>query len=290
MPRWLAAGSVLLLLLALLAGLGAGLGDCAHAFTTHLGDEGWTNQRVELLGQELPVEDLQNWVENQQSQWMFQALAMAAGLVLMLALSTLGLMETAYVRRWSRRYELARLHGLFSRFGADMRRYLLVRTLLGLITGSVVTLGCWLLGIRLPLVWGVSNFLLNYLPTVGSVLGVIPPVLFTLADTGDPRQAVVALAVVGGAQLALGNWVDPLLQGKYLQMSPTAVLLGVTFWGWLWGPLGAFAGVPLMLFIGRACQMAQATQPLSKLILRSNTGPEFMGPKRNAVQKHGDQR
>jgi predicted PurR-regulated permease PerM len=271
MPQWLAAALVLVSLLALLAGISAGFGCSMSAFRNELSEDAWDGKKLEAFGQTLSVEDAKEWVETRGAEWTSQGITMMAGLVLMLALSTLGLLESSYVKRWSKRHDLQRLHRLFAEFGRDIRRYLVVRTVLGVITGTVVALGCWLLGVRLPLVWGFSNFLLNFIPTVGSVLGVIPPVAFTLADTGDPTQALVPLAVVGGAKLVLGNWVDPLLQGKYLEISPTVVLLAVTFWGWLWGPWGAFVGVPLMLFIGRACQMAPASEALGFLIVRSSS-------------------
>lgn len=274
MPDWLAAVLVLVALLALIAGIGAGLGYSAHAFKNEIAKDAWSGKTLEVLGQTLSVEDAERWVEARRAEWTSQGFATVAGLVLMLALSTLGLLESNFVKGWTRRYDLQRLRRLFSQFGRDIRRYLVVRTGLGLLTGVVVALGCWGLSVRLPLVWGFTNFLLNYIPTVGSVIGAIPPVAFTLADTGDPSQALVPLAIVGGAQLVLGNWVDPLLQGKYLEMSPTVVLLAVTFWGWLWGPWGAFVGVPLTLFIGRACRMAPSTAALGALIVRSKSETE----------------
>jgi predicted PurR-regulated permease PerM len=90
----------------------------------------------------------------------------------------------------------------------------------------------------------VLNFLLNYIPTLGSILGVIPPVLFGLVQ-GGWRLGALALVAVGGVQLVMGTLVDPRLQGRYLRLSPLVVLFSVAFWEWLWGIPGAFIGVPL---------------------------------------------
>ena len=132
----------------------------------------------------------------------------------------------------------------------QMRRYFLVRTGIGALTGALVAVGGLAIGLELWWLWGVLNFLLNYIPTLGSIIGVVPPVLFALVQgEGDPMLPILAFAVVGGVQLVMGNWIDPLVQGKYLSLSPLVVLLSVVFWGWVWGIVGALIGVPVTILI-----------------------------------------
>lgn len=146
------------------------------------------------------------------------------------------------------------------------QRYVVVRTVVGLITGGAVWLGCALLGVELAFVWGFSSFVLNYVPTLGSVVAVIPPPLFAWAESGDPDRALLVFAAVGGIQIVLGTVVDPRLQGRYLQLSPLVVLLSIVLWGWIWGIAGAFVGVPMTLVIALLCRRYERTRWIADLL------------------------
>ena len=66
----------------------------------------------------------------------------------------------------------------------------------------------------------------------------------------------------------MGNWIDPLLQGRYLSLAPSVVLLSVTLWGWLWGPGGALVAVPLCMVLVRLGERDAATRPLARLLAK----------------------
>lgn len=153
------------------------------------------------------------------------------------------------------------------RVALDVQRYVVVRTVVGLITGVGTGLVAWLLGLDFALIWGLTNFLLNYIPTLGSIIGVVPPVLFSLVQFDGALMPMLVLLGVGGVQLLMGNYVDPLLQGKYLQLSPLVVLLSVAFWGWLWGIAGAFIGIPLTVVIAIACGAYDRTRWIAVLLV-----------------------
>jgi predicted PurR-regulated permease PerM len=149
---------------------------------------------------------------------------------------------------------------------SDFQRYILVRSMIGVITGVLVSLVAWLMGLDFALIWGLTNFLLNYIPTLGSIVAVIPPVLFGLVQFQSIPMALLVLLGVGGVQFVMGQYIDPLLQGKYLALSPLVVLLSVTFWGWLWGIAGAFIGVPLTIGIVIACRYFDRTRWIATLL------------------------
>jgi predicted PurR-regulated permease PerM len=168
----------------------------------------------------------------------------------------------------------------------DFQRYIVVRTIIGLITGTLIALFAWVIGLDFAIIWGLSNFLLNYIPTLGSIIAVIPPVLFGLVQFQSIPMALLVLLGVGGVQLIMGQYVDPLLQGKYLSLSPLVVLLSVTFWGWLWGVAGAFIGVPLTIGIVIACYHFDRTRWIATLLAEvkeeqraqaSQNGPDRQG-------------
>lgn len=177
---------------------------------------------------------------------------------------------------------------LIGRIAADFRRYFLVRTFIGLVTGVGVALGSWLIGLENPVLWGLANFLLNYIPTLGSIIGVIPPALFALVQFGSLGMAALALFVVGGVQLVMGAWVDPLLQGRYLRLSPLVVLLSVALWGWVWGVPGAFVGVPLTILIVLVTAQFERTRWIAVLLAERDSVPERVAGQHAGEQpRHG---
>jgi AI-2 transport protein TqsA len=196
--------------------------------------------------------------------------------VLVCAYLLLGLLEVSdYEKKMHhRRRHSERWKRVADRVAKDFQRYVAVRTLIGLLTGVAVTLGCFLIGLDLALMWGLLNFLLNYIPTLGSIVAVVPPVLFALA-TEDATTALLAAGVIGGIQLVMGNWIDPLIQGRYLKLSPLVVLLSVVFWGWVWGIAGAFIGVPLTLVIVLVCREFSSTRWIAILLAQAEDVPEI---------------
>lgn len=170
------------------------------------------------------------------------------GVILVVAYFVLGLLEVQDFRRKLDRTTRTRRHQHWRepvhRIARDFQGYMVVRTAVGLLTGVGTGLAAWLIGLEFALLWGVLNFLLNYIPTLGSLLGVFPPVLFALVQ-GGWTLGLLTLLTVGGVQLVMGMFVGPRIQGRHLQLSPLVVLFSVAFWEWVWGIPGAFIGVPL---------------------------------------------
>jgi predicted PurR-regulated permease PerM len=178
-------------------------------------------------------------------------------LLLALAFAALGLAEADEVRRriahtgngGGARGALAAIDEAVPAF----RRYVWVKTLTSALTGVVTWLAALAFGLPLAWVWGFLAFLLEYVPSVGSALAVVPPTLMALAEGGLTKAAAVLL-VIGGLQVFFGNVVDPRLEGKMMSLSPFGVLLSIVFWGWLWGPAGALLAVPLTVAVVIACR------------------------------------
>ncbi|MDZ7705339.1 MAG: AI-2E family transporter [Trueperaceae bacterium] len=139
------------------------------------------------------------------------------------------------------------------RLSPALVRYVLVTTATSLLTGLLTSVWCGVFGVGLAFVWGLLAFVLNFFPTIGSVIAVVPPTLFAFVFEG----AGVGLAMLIGLslmQLVMGNLINPALLGSALRLPATVVLLAVVFWGWLWGLGGAIIGVPLtmaLVFLGR---------------------------------------
>ena len=140
-----------------------------------------------------------------------------------------------------------------------LRRYLWVMTLTSFLTGVLTIVWCFIVGVDLAFVWGIIALVLNYIPTLGSIIAVIPPTLVALLFNGVGRAIAtsIGLAVI---QAIMGNFVDPRVQGKSLQLSPFIALFSITFWGWVWGIPGAILGVPMTISIVLLCQEFKVTQ------------------------------
>ena len=150
----------------------------------------------------------------------------------------------------------------FERMAGKFERYFLVQAFTSVLTGLLTWLWCLVLGVPFAFVWGLVSFAFNFVPTVGSILAVVPPTLFALAFSGVGTGLAV-FAGLATIQLLLGNFVDPALQGGALQLSPVVVLLAVVFWGWLWGIGGAIIGVPLTVALVLLMQEFEATRPIA---------------------------
>ena len=146
-----------------------------------------------------------------------------------------------------------------------LRRYLWVMTLTSFLTGVLTIVWCFIVGVDLAFVWGIIAFVLNYIPTLGSIIAVIPPTLVALLFNGVGRAiaTLIGLAVI---QVIMGNFVDPRVQGKSLQLSPFVALFSIAFWGWIWGIPGAILGVPMTISIILLCQEFKVTQGVAILL------------------------
>lgn len=161
----------------------------------------------------------------------------------------------------------ADLHQLAEAAG-QLQRYLVVKTYLSAITGTLC--GAWLaiVGVDFPLLWGLLTFLLNYVPSVGAAIAMIPPVLVALLTLGPGAAAGAAIGFLV-VNFVIGNFIEPRLMGMALGLSTLVVFVSMLFWGWLWGPLGALFAVPLTMLLRSALAVSDETRWLAVLLSSS---------------------
>ena len=152
------------------------------------------------------------------------------------------------------------------------RRYMLVRTLMSLATGSMVWALSAAFGLRFAAEWGVIAFTLNYIPFIGPFVATFLPTLYALAQFGSPQAAISIFAGLNVIQFIIGSYIEPRVAGYVLAMSPFVVLFSVFFWSFLWGLFGAFIGVPITIALLTYCSQSPSTVWISQL-LGSPTGP-----------------
>lgn len=134
----------------------------------------------------------------------------------------------------------------FSRFTNNMNRYIAIKTSMSLLTGALVTAALWILDIDFPVLWGLLAFLLNFIPTIGSIFAAVPPLLLALIQHSPGAAGAVAL-VFFLINMVVGNILEPRYMGKGLDLSTLVVFLSLIFWGWILGTVGMFLSVPLTM-------------------------------------------
>ena len=128
----------------------------------------------------------------------------------------------------------------------QVQRYLGLKTITSLTTGLLVGFWTAILGLDFAVVWGLLAFLLNYIPSIGSIVAAIPAVLLGLVQGGLGYAILIAVGYVV-TNIGIGNFVEPWLMGRTLGLSTLVVFLSLVFWGWMWGSIGMLLSVPLTM-------------------------------------------
>lgn len=153
-----------------------------------------------------------------------------------------------------------------NRINRSVQDYLGIKTLISFLTGVLVSLILLLFGVPFAVLWGVLAFLLNFIPNIGSMISVVPPVLITLFQFGSLPKTLAVFAVLIALQTVVGNFIEPKMMGKGLDLSPLVVLLALLFWGWMWGIPGMLLSVPLTAAIKIAFEQIDATRPVALMM------------------------
>jgi AI-2 transport protein TqsA len=182
----------------------------------------------------------------------------------------LGLMEVEDFRRRIKTYakpETARILLEGSAATAEkIRKYMEVRTLMSLVTGALVGAFAWAAGLKFALEWGVIAFVLNYIPFIGPFIATLFPTLLAMAQF-DTWEAVIGVFIcLNVIQFVVGSYIEPLVSGAVLAISPSLVLFAVFFWTFLWGLFGAFIGVPIAIALLTACSYHPSSRWVADLL------------------------
>jgi len=160
----------------------------------------------------------------------------------------------------------AQLH--VAKFLESLKKYMAIKAVISLVTGIIIALYLWLLGVKYPLLWGLLAFLLNFIPNLGSILAAVPAVLMALIQLGSSTALAVAIGYVV-VNIVIGNVVEPKFMGRGVGLSTLVVFLSLVFWGWVLGPVGMLLSVPLTMTLKIALEGNEKSQWIAILL-----GPE----------------
>jgi predicted PurR-regulated permease PerM len=147
----------------------------------------------------------------------------------------------------------------------QIQRYLAVKTMISLATGILVAVWTAIIGLDFALVWGLLAFLLNFIPTIGSLVASIPAVLLALVQIGPGAASAVALGYLV-VNISFGNIIEPNVMGRTLGLSTLVVFLSLVFWGWVLGTVGMLLSVPLTMIIKIILESSENTRPIAIML------------------------
>jgi AI-2 transport protein TqsA len=157
-------------------------------------------------------------------------------------------------------------HPIFKQIDRDIRRYLVVKFLISAVTGTLVGLILFAFGLDLALVFGVLAFVLNFIPSVGSIIATFLPLPLALVQFETLGPVIAMLALTMAVQMVIGNGIDPKLMGKHLDLSPVTIVMALVFWGLLWGGVGMLLAAPLTAILRIVLLQFETTRPVTDLM------------------------
>ena len=139
--------------------------------------------------------------------------------------------------------------GRFTKITGEVLEYLAIKTIVGLATGLCIGTWAWAMGLDFPILLALIGFVLNYVPTIGSIIAAVPAVLLALIQFGGVGSTLLVASGYVAINIVFGNLIEPHLLGRRLGLSTLVVILSLIFWAWAWGPVGALLAVPLTMVV-----------------------------------------
>lgn len=161
---------------------------------------------------------------------------------------------------------VAGLHAILAQINARIGQYLALKTLVNVLLGVLSWIMMTLVGVEFAAFWAAMIGLLNYIPYVGSFLGVLFPVALSVLQFADLGTVLLVLTVLTAAQMFVGNVVEPYLLGNTLNLSPMVILFNLGVWTSIWGIPGAILSVPITASILIVFASFPATRPIAVLL------------------------
>jgi len=145
--------------------------------------------------------------------------------------------------------EYSKYMTILQEIGNSISEYLRLKAFVSLITGVLSFIVLSIIGVEAPAFWAFLIFLLNFIPTIGSLVGTVFPAIFSLLQFGEVLPFFTVLAIVGVIQVIVGNVLEPRLMGSSMNISPLVTILALSLWGFIWGIIGMIVSVPITVIM-----------------------------------------
>ena len=167
-----------------------------------------------------------------------------------------------------------RVQAVLDRIDRDIRIYIRIKTTLAVATAAFAYIVMASVGVDFAAFWAVMVFFFYYIPTVGSILAIAAPAILTLVQFDNLTPFLVVLFVFGTIQIVTANVVEPTIMGRSLNLSPLVVIVSLVVWGTIWGVVGMFLCVPIMVVALIVLAQFETTRPLAVLLSADGKIPE----------------
>ena len=214
---------------------------------------------------------IRNLVRDMTLDFSSTFLGFVTNAVMMVIIMIFILIEAVFFKeKLNRAFEGTRA-GQIIKIGSDIMtqvtRYLSIKFIISLVTGLLVGIGLRIVGVEFAAVWGLIQFVLNFIPNIGSIVVGVSATLFALVQFWpDPVPIVAAGLVMLFFNMVIGVIIDPKIMGDNLGISPLMVLVSLMIWGWLWGFAGLILAVPMISIIKIFCENIPVLEPISILL------------------------
>ena len=165
------------------------------------------------------------------------------------------------------RGKVQRVSQMIARMNRQTAKYTFLKLIISLITGVLFYFAAIITGLDFALVWGVLAVILNFIPTIGSIICTAGTIIMALIQFAPDWSNVIYVTVLMiGIEMVVGNIIDPKLQGVQLNISPLVILVALAVWGYIWGLAGMFLAVPLTSTIQIVCANIPSLRPIAILL------------------------
>lgn len=158
------------------------------------------------------------------------------------------------------------INTLVGKIDHSIGNYVALKTVTSLMTGFLSYFALLFIGIDAPLFWAFLIFVLNFIPTIGSLIATVFPTIFAILQFGEFTPGFLVLAIIGSIQLVVGNFIEPKLMGNTLNISPLVVFLTLAIWGVMWGVTGMLLSVPITVILIIIMSEFPGTKPIAILL------------------------
>lgn len=156
--------------------------------------------------------------------------------------------------------------GILNKIESSVASYVGLKTLVSFITGFLSYIILLIIGVDSPAFWAFLIFLLNFIPTFGSLAGTVFPAIFCLFQFGDITSGLMVLLFVGVVQVIVGNVLEPKLMGNSLNVSSLIAILSLSIWGTIWGVTGMILSVPITVIMVIVFSQFEKTKPIAIML------------------------
>ena len=167
---------------------------------------------------------------------------------------------------FSNKEQQEKISTILEEIEASITNYLGLKTLVSFITGFLSYIILLFIGIDAPVFWAFLIALLNFIPTVGSLIATVFPATYCLLQFGDITPFLLVLFLVGIVQVIIGNIIEPRLMGNSLNISSLATLIALSVWGSIWSITGMFLSVPITVILIIILSQFPSTKPVAIIL------------------------